>query len=64
MDANERACFMHGLVESELRDRIQAVKCKGKCDSLFMAMMDVQLHMYNQAYHTLVEAVEDAESVK
>ena len=54
---------LHMIIESMLRDRIMRVHDKGNACSLLQAMMDLELAQYCQHFHTLIEAIEDAEAL-
>ena len=48
---------------AKLRERIQKVYEGGKACSLFQAMLAVEMVQLDQAFHTLIEAIEDAEKL-
>jgi hypothetical protein len=54
---------LHLIICSRLRERMDSAKIKGAADSLFAAFMDLEMHQYNQSFHALIEAMEDAESL-
>lgn len=54
---------LHQLIASELRDRVEAVRQQGHACSLFQAMLLLQLTTWEGDFHTLVEAIEDAEKL-
>jgi hypothetical protein len=63
MDDWNRLLSVHQLIESELRERVRLIMVEGKTCSLFVAMLDAQLHTWGRDFHTLIEAIEDAEAL-
>ena len=63
MISSQRLYWMHSLIEGAIADRIKEVKDNGKVCSLFQAMTDAQVIAWKDAFRTLVEAIEDAESL-
>jgi trimethylamine:corrinoid methyltransferase-like protein len=54
---------LHLALAAKIRERIKAVKERGLACSLYQAMMDVHVLQWEQEFHTLVEAIEDAEAL-
>lgn len=63
MDEINRLHELHMIVESGLRERVERIREKGAACSLFQAMITLELASYCQAFHTLIEAIEDAEAL-
>ena len=55
--------LMYIGVANELRSRIEAIHQAGKCDSLVMALLDVEIVALDHTFHGLIEAIEDAEAL-